>query len=267
MSFSLTKKVQRYRGLLREVSNWPAYLLFKTGTSEDGFTFRFRNTGSLLVSRRMLPPFKEIFFDQIYLQGIPQSFFQKEKLTILDIGANVGFFSLFMLFRHPDAKIYAFEPMPYNFSKLAKYREEAKLHNLFPVNKAVAGIPEKLTLNYGGNGTFTTMASIFSHQHKGRTLEVEATTLPQIAEEQQLGSIDFIKLDCEGAEYTILYNTPPELFRKISALGIETHPGQEAIENTEALADFLLQQDYHIKVKKGGKTDYIWAWRTTVQPF
>ena len=261
MSFSLTKKVQRYRGLLKEVSNWPSYLLFKTGSSEDGFTFRFRKKGSLVVSRRMLPPFKEIFFDQVYLQGIPKSFFQKEELTIVDIGANVGFFSLFMLFRHPKAKVYAFEPMPYNFNQLAQYKVEAKLDNLFPVNKAVAGASEKLTLNYGGNGSFTTMASIFSHQHKGRTLKVEATTLLQITEEHQLSTIDFIKLDCEGAEYTILYNTPPELFRKIKAMGIETHPGQEARENAGALADFLLQQGYHIKIKRGMGTGYIWAWR------
>ncbi|WP_017733229.1 FkbM family methyltransferase [Nafulsella turpanensis] len=263
MSFSLAKKVQRYIGLLREVRNWPSYLLFKARSSqdEDDFTFKFRNTSRLLVARRMLPPFKEVFFDQVYLQGIPQEFFQKEDLTIIDIGANVGFFSLFMLFRHPKARVYAFEPMPYNFNKLAQYKEETKLDKLFPINKAVAGTAEKLSLNYAGNGSFTTMASIFSNQRKDQILEVDATTLHQIAEEQQLSSIDFIKLDCEGAEYTILYNTPPSLFKKIKAMGIETHPGQDARENADALAVFLQEQGYQIKIKKGRRTGYIWAWR------
>lgn len=263
MSFSLSKKVKRYKGLLQEVSNWPAYLLYKSGSSASDFTFRFRNTGHLPVSRRMLPPFKEIFFDQVYLQHIPEEVFRKETLTIVDIGANVGFFSLFMLFRHPNAKVYAFEPMPYNFSRLAQYKEETKLSNLFPINKAVAGAPEKLLLNYAGNGSFTTMASIFAHQHKMNSLEVEATSLQQIADEQQLSTIDFIKLDCEGAEYTILYNTPPALFRQIKALGIETHPGKGKGENAESLADFLQEQGYRIKIKRGKGTGYIWAWRVS----
>lgn len=262
MRLSLPDKVLRYKGLLKEVSNWPSYLLYKARQSHQSFTFKLRNANSILVPKQMLPPFKEIFFDQVYLQGIPKRLFQKEELTIVDIGANVGFFSVFMLFRHPKAKVYAFEPMPYNFSVLEEYKKEAKLSNLFPVNKAVAGSLEKLSLNYADSSSFTTMASIFKNKGKAHSLEVDTTTLEQIVQEQALPYIDFIKIDCEGSEYGILYKNSAALFQKINAMCIETHPGQKENENITSLAAFLQEQGYHIITKESERTGYIWAWRS-----
>lgn len=94
----------------------------------------------------MLPSFKEIFFDQIYLKEIPKGLLEKESLTILDISADVGFFSFLMLFRYPGVKIYAFGPMPFNFNLLQQYTRKSHFKTLFPVNKAVAGTTGRLLL-------------------------------------------------------------------------------------------------------------------------
>ena len=262
MHFSLSHKIQRYRGLLKEVSNWPSYLLFKARQSHHrSFTFKLRNSNSITVLKQMLPPFKEIFFDQVYLQEIPKQLLNKEELTILDIGANVGFFSFFMLFRHPKARVYAFEPMPFNFELLQQYAKESDFQTLYPVNKAVAGRTGRLLLNYAGNHGFTTMASIFKNQRKVHSLEVESVTLEQIFTDYGLLTVDFLKIDCEGAEYDILYKAPAALFQKISALCIETHSGRRANENTASLAAFLREQGYCLLTADEKRTAYIWAWR------
>lgn len=260
MHFSLSQKVQRYRGLIKEVANWPSYLLFKVRKSHPSFTFKLRNTNSITVLKNMLPPFKEIFFDQVYLRGIPEELLKKEELTILDIGANVGFFSFFMLFRHPKAKIYAFEPMPFNFNMLQQYKANGRFHSLLPVNKAVTGKGGKLLLNHAGSQRFTTMSSIFQSQRKEQ-LEVESTTLALIFAEYGLHRVDFLKMDCEGSEYDILYKAPPALYKKIHAMCIETHRGQQATENTASLAAFLRKQGYCLLTVQKGKTGYIWAWK------
>ena len=248
---------------MKEVSNWPSYLLFKARQSQHAsFTFKLRNTNSITVLKQMLPPFKEIFFDQVYLQRIPKKLFKKEELTILDIGANVGFFSFFMLFRYPKATVYAFEPMPFNFSQLQQYTRESGFQNLFAVNKAVAGRTGTLLLNHAADHSFTTMASVFKNQRKRHSLEVEAITLEQIFAEYKLQAVDFLKVDCEGAEYDILYKAPATLFQKINALCIETHAGQATNENTLSLAAFLREQGYRLLTVGEKKTAYIWAWRS-----
>lgn len=211
----------------------------------------------------MLPPFKEIFFDQVYLKGIPKKLLEKEDLTILDIGANVGFFSFFMLFRYPGASIYAFEPMPFNFNMLQQHTTKSRFKTLFPVNKAVAGTTGRLLLYYAGDHTFTTMASTFKNQRKVHSLDVEAVTLEQIFTEYGLQMVDFLKMDCEGSEYDILYKTPAALFQKINALCIETHNGQQANENTASLAAFLQEHGYCQQTSKHKRTGYIWAWRNS----
>jgi hypothetical protein len=53
--------------------------------------------------------YKEIFEDECYTRhGIRLP----DGATVVDIGANIGLFSLFALSRSPNAKIYAFEPAP-----------------------------------------------------------------------------------------------------------------------------------------------------------
>lgn len=265
MHFSLSHKIQRYRGLLKEVSNWPSYLLFKARPSHHpAFTFKLRSTNRISVSKPMLPPFKEIFFDQVYLQGFPKKLLQNEALTVIDIGANVGFFSFFMQFRYPGAQIYAFEPMPFNFNVLQKYVKESRFKTLFPVNKAVAGTTGKLLLHYAGDHAYTTMASTFKNQRKVHSLDVEAVSLEQIFSDYGLQTVDLLKMDCEGSEYDILYKTPVALFQKINALCIETHNGLQANENTASLAAFLQAQGYCQQASQKKRTGYIWAWRNSL---
>jgi len=53
--------------------------------------------------------YKEIFEDRCYLRHGIQL---RDGDTVIDIGANIGLFSLFVLDSCPNAKIYAFEPSP-----------------------------------------------------------------------------------------------------------------------------------------------------------
>ena len=60
--------------------------------------------------------YKEIFIDQTYLKhGITIN----ENATVIDVGANIGMFTLFVLQQAPDARIYAFEPSPPAFEALS----------------------------------------------------------------------------------------------------------------------------------------------------
>ena len=59
--------------------------------------------------------YREIFEDQCYLRhGITLG----EAATVIDIGANIGLFSLFVRSRCPSASVFAFEPSPAAFRAL-----------------------------------------------------------------------------------------------------------------------------------------------------
>jgi FkbM family methyltransferase len=251
--------MRRFINNVKNHSNWFGYYTYKFFTSrKEPFTFNCRSGLRITVPSRMMQTYKECFFDQTYLKGFPNNVIQKNPPpTIIDVGANVGYFSLFMFSVNRAAKILAFEPMPMNYELLKKYRDENSNLNFTPVNKAVSQRNETITLNYDATDSYTTSAGIFNSEKETDTIKVPATTLAEIMDHHKLAKIDFLKLDCEGSEYSIVYNAPASVLEKISAVAIETHPGKAANENRDALAGYLSQQGFQINTYR----DIIWAWR------
>ncbi len=209
------------------------------------------------VPRRMVQTYKESFLDEVYFKGFPKNYLSS-KPVIIDIGANVGYFSLFSLVKYPDAKVVSFEPMPMNFKLLQKYCSENTALDFTPVNKAVSGSVGHITLQYDANDTFTTSASIFDSACGGSdTLKVETTTLADILDTHGLDKVDLLKLDCEGSEYSILYNAEDKVWDRIGALTIETHVGNDAYENRDHLVSHLQLKGYTTKIEG----DIVWAYR------
>ena len=85
----------RVLNMIKNIHNWPEYLYFKHFDKEkNSFLFKCSNGISADVPSRMLHTFKECFFDDGYFKFLPKSILGNE-LTIVDIGANVGYFSLY----------------------------------------------------------------------------------------------------------------------------------------------------------------------------
>jgi FkbM family methyltransferase len=247
----------RLINLIKTHSNWTNYYRYKyLGKSDKSVTFKTRSGLQIEVPKRMVQTYKECFFDEIYYKGLPKNYL-KNQPTIVDVGANVGYFSLFTLTRFPKAKVISFEPMPMNFELLSKYSNENPALDFNPVNKAVSGEKGHITLQYDANDSFTTSASVFDNSIGSDTLKVETTTLEDVFNNYNLSNIDLLKLDCEGSEYSILYNSNEETLKKVKALSIETHHGKAENENKDSLLSFLQQKGFATKSEK----DIVWAWR------
>lgn len=203
----------------------------------------------------MLPTYKECFFDTTYTKGFPVS--TKSPAVVVDIGANVGYFSFSVFAQHPNAKTFAYEPIAANFQLLQQYQRQHPQFDLHVFHQAVNGDGEPLTLHYDAKDEFTTAATLFDVADQPDTVTVAATTLPAIMEQHRLSTIDWLKLDCEGAEYDILYQTPAEVLAKVHQFSIETHVGPTPERQQAPLAEYLQQQGYHVR-QQGSK---IWAYR------
>ncbi len=128
----------------------------------------------------MLSPFRECFFDQIYLKHLPPKVLAQDRPVIVDIGANAGFFSLFMFSQYPDATIYSFEPMPFNFQVLAGYQATYPSFNWHVHQQAVNQSNETITLHATYLDAFTTMASVFDSTGRTQQIEVAAISLADL---------------------------------------------------------------------------------------
>ena len=118
-----------------------------------------------------------------------------EVRTILDIGANVGFFSLASREHYPNAVLHAYEPNPRIQRELRENSSGLDIH-IFP--EAVGA----------RDGTVTMIDTGPSDQARTRFSEGSIDGVRQVsllaAIERIGGSVDLLKLDCEGAEWEIL---------------------------------------------------------------
>ena len=157
-------------------------------TSDDKQTVEHFNNEANFADAVLTQINKERLYDQIF-EG-------EEDLTILDIGGNIG---LFTLYAQDRAKvIYPIEPTPGHFHILKDLTKDYS--NVYPLQYAVHN--ENTTIDFYVNEENSTMNS--SNIKYGTKIEVTAKTIASIIKELKLDHVDFIKCDIEGSELSAL---------------------------------------------------------------
>ena len=134
----------------------------------------------------------------------------KEGYTVVDIGANIGYFTLLAArLVGEDGKVYAFEPEPRNYDIVLKNIALNGYENVVPVQKAVSNVggTVRLYLSSKDIGAHTIRQhhdkEQFDEKESGEFVEVESVTLDVFFENKK-HSLDVIKMDCEGSEMAVL---------------------------------------------------------------
>lgn len=161
--------------------------------------------------------FYEVWEDKNYL--VDEVAAAAEDGVVMDIGAHIGFFSLFALDVLKAKKVIALEPSGENFLLLRQNISNDSLSvEAYPV--AVGDDNEQMPLflsaqNTGGH-------SLEADHHQGVELVRSLSPLRAF----QLAGIqgcEVLKMDCEGSELDILTKMPAALLRSISVIVIEYH--------------------------------------------
>lgn len=249
----------RYWNLVRNLSNWWLHFAVKFClTGADPLIFKSRNGVLIEVPRRLLHEFKEIFLENTYVSGFETSLTSKP--IIVDVGANAGFFTVFAASLFPKARIYSFEPVPENYQQLLRNKKRNGQADIscFPV--AVCGHDGEIFLNFELEENFTTAATIVSGKAvSGNGLTVSCVCLASIFQKNEIDTCELLKLDCEGAEFEILYNCPSETIEKVHRVAMEVHEGKEKGHNMQALSDWFVSHGFVVRHKK----QMLWAWRSS----
>jgi FkbM family methyltransferase len=183
---------------------------------------------------------KEIYFDNSYQLKL------KNPKVILDIGANIGTFSVLASKKYPKATVYAFDPAREVYKLLVQNIRANSCDNVIPKKMAVGAKKGKTYIYaYSASG----LSSISNKRTGGRKEVVKTLGLKDIFNNNDIRYCDFLKMDCEGSEYNILFNTPRSLLLKIEMLAIEYH--NSLLEYTgDELAVFLRNNGYKVRVSE-----------------
>jgi FkbM family methyltransferase len=229
-------KIRTAWQIIRGIENWPTALGMRLRQKHRGLRLlNFRN-GLNIACRggtRDWDIVHELYFAGGY--GRAMDFLKNlpGKPSVLDLGGNIGLFSLLAAQTHPAAQIHAYEPGPPNYQMfemncLANSSFSQRIH----LNKeAVAGQTRTAEWlfddqNPGGSGLFGKDGVKYQVQ-----IRAFAEVLGSIT-----GEIALAKIDIEGAEYDLLESTPTELWKRIQSVSLELHDNPEG---KTSRADFL----------------------------
>ena len=122
---------------------------------------------------------------------------------ILDIGANIGNSSLFYTSINPNAYILAFEPHPNTYKLAEENLKLNKFPNIHLLNIGLAEKKESLKL-YEVNDNNPGMNRILTESNDFPFKTIEVDRLDTVCQQHKIDKIDFIKIDVEGFEYSVL---------------------------------------------------------------
>jgi FkbM family methyltransferase len=164
----------------------------------------------------------EVLCDKCYV--IPSSMCPPEKVRVVfDCGANIGLTSLFFAAQYPNARIYSIEPDPSNFVLLQRnVRQERRI---LPICGALVGLPrEQVYLSTDPPAWGRSIATSKTE------VAVNAWTIDEICQENELAHIDLLKVDIEGAEKELFANG--HFLKRVSCGIVELHSnyGLEALK-------------------------------------
>lgn len=118
----------------------------------------------------------------------------------LDVGANIGWYSIRFAAQIKGLKVYAFEPAKSTYSYLVRNVDMNSVTSVIAVNKALSDTQGTKKLFFSQE--MAVNASLANVNPISSTVEEDCivTTIDQFIEAQKIKRVDFIKCDIEGAE-------------------------------------------------------------------
>lgn len=204
--------------MARQLVNWrEAWTTYSTGRPMPPLRFRDGRVIHHETRDSPGPLFFEIFANGCYRRDLPGTVTG----DVIDIGANIGAFTLDVAARYPGAAIHAYEADPETCRTLQRNVEANGLSSRVRVwNEAVAGETGRLTLWRGEGSVFA--SARLTPETGGESFETAAVTLQEVVG-RTCGRVGVLKMDCEGMEADVLETAGPAL-DAVDYLVAEYHP-------------------------------------------
>lgn len=180
---------------------------------------------------------------------------------VMDVGANIGLFAMAVKLKAPKATVYAFEPIPDTFQVLEQNARLPGYSDIHLFNVAIGSqdhVAETFTYfpHMPGNSTAIlalkneqkqSMDRIFGQEmsdflNQSETRTVQFRTLSSVIREQGITGVDYLKVDVEGSEMSVLQGIEEMHWPIFKQVGVETHSTQLR----EQVCEILVQHGFEV---------------------
>lgn len=206
--------------------------------------------------------FAEIFRPPLAYEPPPraaevlQAIAVRRPLRVLDLGANVGLFAVYILSNYPGAEVTSYEPEPENIRVLTK----CAAHNA----AAKWTVMQACAMTTDGEVRITPGRLAHTCVSESGVAVAGVDVLPLLSE------YDFVKIDIEGSEWPILRDERwPDAMRHVTAFVLEWHTRGCATRDPHAAALAAIDAA-GFKSASGpyrGAHGVIWGWRSASHPY
>lgn len=169
----------------------------------------------------------------------------EEDSCIIDVGAHIGIFALYVSQFCKDGRIFCFEPVKENYDLLISNLKMNKVKNIIPINAAISknnGIVKIFLDDDEAGHSILKESDVFQ--------ETESITVEKFFEEKDVKKCNLLKLDCEGAEYEIIESLNDMTLEKIDEIILEYHFVKSKQDLFKKLIEKLEQSSMKTKYDK-----------------
>ena len=185
--------------------------VYKIEILSDEIMFHFNIEGSnkkakfiVDIEDKRSTPLESFNFDTYEYYDSKMLFtLSRECKTIFDIGANLGWYSIFLALIDDKKRILSFEPISETFNALKKNISINNVRSIKTYNLALSDEQKEMKMFYSPS---LTGASSFKNlqEKETQTKIIKTNTLDNFIEIAEVDSLDFIKCDVEGAELLVV---------------------------------------------------------------
>ena len=191
------------------------------------------------------------------LEFLNKTLTKKEKLNIIDIGANIGFSFLNFKYYLNNSQIFCIDPIDKNISYLKK---NLRKFNPVIINIGCSNIKGEIKIGTPSDNFIDT--GMYSKFCENNSIKISTNTLDSIMDNYNLKTIDLIKIDIEGMEYEALLGSKKIILNYSPIIYLEIN--KKITDDFDKINSLLKEFDYSyvnhkkINIEKSKKFDMIW---------
>jgi len=168
--------------------------------------------------------------------------------TVIDIGAALGDFAISIAKARPANRVFAFEPFPESYALLQRNLAANRVDNVIPSPYAIGWGDSQMRL------AMTTSEAVRHTTVAGGTAREAHPSMyvPSITLDRAFDALgvspprcDYLKVDCEGAEYDIFFSASEATLQAIRHICLEYHDGVAAYSHDD-LARFFEKHGFQV---------------------